>query len=87
MATWTWTFALIGAALRFCSSASPVRRYLADASYWVYLAHLPVVFFLQALVGQQPWHWTLKFPLVLGVALVFLFGTYHLLVRGTPSSA
>ena len=32
-------------------SASPVRRYLADASYWVYLAHLPVVFFLQALVG------------------------------------
>ena len=66
MATWTWTFACIGAALRFCSSASPVRRYLADASYWVYLAHLPVVFFLQALVGQQPWHWALKFPLVLG---------------------
>ncbi len=69
VATWTWTFALIGAALRFCSSASPVRRYLADASYWVYLAHLPVVFFLQALVGQQPWHWAVKFPFVVGTAL------------------
>ena len=83
VATWTWTFAFIGAALRFCSSASPVRRYMADASYWVYLAHLPVVFFLQALVGQQPWHWALKFPLVLGVSLLFLFGTYHVLVRNT----
>jgi ABC-type multidrug transport system ATPase subunit len=82
-ATWSWTFGLIGAALRFCSSESPARRYLADASYWVYLAHLPVVLFLQALVSQQPWHWTLKFPLVLGTALAFLFATYHLFVRRT----
>ena len=28
VATWTWTFGLIGAALRFCSAASPVRRYV-----------------------------------------------------------
>ncbi|HET9540227.1 MAG TPA: acyltransferase family protein, partial [Candidatus Limnocylindria bacterium] len=81
VATWTWTFGLIGAALRFCSAPSATRRYVSDASYWVYLAHLPVVFFLQALVAQQPWHWTLKFPLVMGTALVFLFGTYHLFVR------
>ena len=81
VATWTWTFGLIGAALRFCSAPSVTRRYVSDASYWVYLAHLPVVFFLQALVAQQPWHWTLKFPLVMGTALVFLFGTYHLFVR------
>jgi len=83
VATWAWTFGLIGAALRFCSVASPARRYVSDASYWVYLAHLPVVFFLQALVAQQPWHWAVKFPLVMVVALAFLFGTYHLLVRGT----
>ena len=83
VATWSWTFGLIGAALRFCSSGSAVRRYLADASYWVYLAHLPVVFFLQALVAQQPWHWALKFPLVLGVSLAFLFATYHVFVRRT----
>ena len=83
VATWSWTFGLIGAALRFCSSESPVRRYLADASYWVYLAHLPVVFFLQALVSQQPWHWALKFPLVLVASLAFLFATYQLFVRRT----
>ena len=83
VATWSWTFGQIGAAQRFCSSESAVRRYLADASYWVYLAHLPVVFFLQALVAQQPWHWALKFPFVLGTALAFLFATYHLFVRRT----
>jgi ABC-type multidrug transport system ATPase subunit/peptidoglycan/LPS O-acetylase OafA/YrhL len=83
VSTWAWTFGLLGAALRFCSAPNAARRYISDASYWVYLAHLPVVFFLQALVGQQPWHWAVKFPLVLVVALAFLFGTYQLLVRGT----
>ena len=43
---WYLSFGLIGAALTFCANESPVRRYLADASYWMYLAHLPIVFFL-----------------------------------------
>ena len=42
-------------------------RYVADASYWIYLAHLPVVVALQVMVGQLPLHWSVKFPLVLGV--------------------
>ena len=41
-ATWTWTFAIIGLALRFLSNHSPVRRYIADSSYWLYLIHLPL---------------------------------------------
>ena len=62
---WSWTFGLLGAALRFCSGASAVRRYLADASYWLYLAHLPIVFGLQVLLMNVPLHWTVKFPLIL----------------------
>jgi ABC-type multidrug transport system ATPase subunit/peptidoglycan/LPS O-acetylase OafA/YrhL len=83
VATWAWTFGLIGAALRFFSRPNAVRRYVADASYWVYLAHLPVVFFLQALLARQPWHWSVKFPVIVVASLAFLFGTYHLFVRGT----
>jgi hypothetical protein len=45
---WAWTFAVIGSALRFFSERSEVRRYLADSSYWIYLIHSPVLFFLQA---------------------------------------
>jgi ABC-type multidrug transport system ATPase subunit/peptidoglycan/LPS O-acetylase OafA/YrhL len=83
LAVWTWTFAIIGIALRFFSAASAVRRYIADASYWVYLVHLPLVFFLQAAMKDLPWHWSVKFPVLLAVALALLFGSYHLVVRFT----
>ena len=56
---------------------------MADASYWVYLLHLPLVFFLQVAVQDVPWHWSLKFPLILSLTLVPLFVSYHFLVRPT----
>lgn len=80
---WNWCFAILGIALRFCSAVSPVRRYVADASYWVYLLHLPLVFLLQVAVQDAPWHWTVKFPLILSITLAVLFVSYHLLVRST----
>ena len=54
MSIWYWVFGIIGAAQRFCANASSRRRYLADASYWVYVIHLPVVFGLQVLVMDWP---------------------------------
>ncbi|MEP6917700.1 MAG: acyltransferase family protein [Acidobacteriota bacterium] len=83
LATWNWTFGVIGFSLKFFATASPLRRYLADASYWIYLVHLPVVMLLQALLQNDPRHWTIKFPLVLGVALTLTFASYHYLVRFT----
>ncbi len=83
LSIWTWTFGLIGAAIRFCSGESAVRRYLADASYWLYLAHLPVVFVLQVLLMDAPLHWTVKFPLIVAIALGLLLTSYHYLVRPT----
>ena len=80
---WYWTFGLIGAAQRFCAGFSPVRRYLADASYWFYLAHLPIVFGLQVLVMDWPLHWTIKFPLIIAVTLGVVLTSYHYLVRPT----
>ena len=80
---WSWTLGLIGAALRFCAAESPVARYVSDASYWIYLAHLPLVMGLQGLMKDWPLHWGVKFPLVVTVALAILFASYHLLVRFT----
>lgn len=82
-AVWCWTFGLIGAALRFCSGPSATRRYIADSSYWLYLAHLPLVFFLQVVVADWPLHWMIKFPAILAVALGILLLSYHYLVRPT----
>lgn len=81
--TWAWTFGIVGVGLRFFDSDSPVRRYLADASYWIYLVHLPVLFYLQVAMRDLPLHWSLKFPVVLAVAVALLFASYHALVRFT----
>ena len=59
------------------------RRYVADASYWIYLAHLPVVAALQVVRGRLPLHWSVKFPLILVASLAVLFASYHYLVRPT----
>src|SRR5262245_33036633 len=83
LSVWCWTFAVLGIALRFFAGASPVRRYVADASYWIYLAHLPLVFWLQLAVRDLPWHWSLKFLLILTIALTVLFLSYEFFVRYT----
>ncbi|HEX2584633.1 MAG TPA: ATP-binding cassette domain-containing protein, partial [Steroidobacteraceae bacterium] len=82
-AMWNWVFGIIGTALRFCSDESPTRRYLADASYWMYLAHLPLVFALQMVVLKWDLHWAVKFPFIVIVAVSVLLLSYHFLVRNT----
>lgn len=81
VAAWSWSFALIGLALRFLSDYSPVRRYLADASYWIYLAHLPLVMVLQIAVARIELPALVKFPLLLIVIMALLLASYHWLVR------
>ncbi len=83
LAIWCWSLGLTGAALRFATGYSPLRRYLADASYFLYLAHLPVVFALQVWLMDWPLHWPLKFPLILLATLAFLLLAYRYLVRPT----
>ncbi|MEO8115744.1 MAG: acyltransferase family protein [Phenylobacterium sp.] len=81
LAIWTWSFALIGLALRFLSGESPARRYVADASYWLYLIHLPIIMALQVVVAPLPWPWWVKYPLILAVAFPLMFASYQLMVR------
>jgi len=80
---WAWSLGLTGAALRFLSGHRPAVRYLADASYWIYLVHLPVVAALQVWVGDWPLHWSLKYPFIVAVSLGLLLISYHWLVRST----
>lgn len=83
LAAWTWTLAVIGLALRFLSGESRARRYVADASYWLYLIHLPIVMALQVAASQVAAPWPLKFAAILAVAFAIMFASYHLLVRRT----
>lgn len=81
LAVYASAFAALGLSLRFLSGHSPVRRYLADASYWVYILHLPLVMLAQVWVQDWPAPWWIKLAGVsLGVFAVCL-GSYELLVR------
>lgn len=83
LAIWEWTFGLIGLALKFLSARNPVIRYVADASYWMYLVHLPIVMALQIYVSQFHWPLAAKFVFVLWIAFATMLLSYHLLVRYT----
>lgn len=82
-ACWCWLFAIVGLALRFLSTFSPVRRYVADASYWTYLLHYPIVLVLQDALARVPLHWIVKYPLILVITLTICLATYQLFVRST----
>lgn len=81
LAVWSSAFAAMGLCLRFLSGHSAIRRYLADASYWVYILHLPLVMLAQVWVQDWAGPWWLKLAGVsLGVFAVCLI-TYELLIR------
>lgn len=80
---WSWTVAITGFCIGRLSAPSERWRYLADASYWMYLVHLPLVMALQVLVMQWPLHWSIKFPLIVLATFSLLLATYQYLVRGT----
>lgn len=80
-AGWAWTFAIVGFAVRHLTGESPARRYLADASYWLYLVHLPIVMALQTALAPYSWPWFAKYPLIVGVAFAIMLASYQLFVR------
>ena len=59
-------------------------RYLADASYWTYIAHLPVLFFIQYRLMDLDWPWGLKFSISVTATFALCLLSYSLLVRPTP---
>jgi hypothetical protein len=81
LAIWTWTFGLIGAALRFLSKPNSAIRYLSDASYWIYIMHIPTVMVGQVLVIDLAWPAEAKYALIVAGALLLGFASYQLLVR------
>jgi peptidoglycan/LPS O-acetylase OafA/YrhL len=80
---WLWSFGLIGAALRFIRRESPKIRYMADASYWLYIIHLPILVAAEAVVAKWAIPAELKLVLVVGVSVAIMLASYHWLVRAT----
>jgi glucans biosynthesis protein C len=78
---WCWSLGLIGSAMRYLSGYSPMRRYLADSSYWIYLMHIAVLIFFAQLLHPLHLASGLKYLLSMAGALLVLLLSYHYLAR------
>lgn len=67
---------------RWLDAHHGLLRYIADASYWVYLVHLPLIFAIQIPLMDVNLHWSVKLSLSVGATLGIAFLSYHLFVRG-----
>jgi peptidoglycan/LPS O-acetylase OafA/YrhL len=83
VATWLLIFGFFGLFLRQFERPSPAMRYLSDASYWLYLAHIPVVVFGVDVLIPLAWPAAAKFSVVVLLSTPLLLTTYHLFVRNT----
>lgn len=80
---WCFVLGFIGFFQRFARSGNSTWRYLADASYWIYLVHLPLVVLLQLLLWDIDLHAGLKYLAIMAVSLPVLVLSYHYLVRAS----
>jgi glucan biosynthesis protein C len=80
---WCMVFAHIGLYLRYFNTYSRLGRYLSDASYWIYLMHLPIVLVLQALLIHSGLNAYTKFVVVIAVTFLITITMYNYLVRDT----
>lgn len=83
VAVYASALAATGLCLRFLSGRNPVLRYLSDASYWIYILHLPLVMLAQVWIQDwtAPW-WAKLAGVSIGVFVVCLV-SYELMVRHT----
>lgn len=80
---WLMIFGLVGVFRRLFARENSRLRYLSDASYWLYLAHLPLMLSLQVWVSNWDIHHFPKFLLVCTVTVAVLMLMYEYLVRYT----
>ena len=80
-------FGWLGVSVRHLGQPRPWVRYLSDASYWLYLIHLPVVMWTNGLLAGARWPPGPKWLATLAIAMPILLAVYHVALRGPAMSA
>ena len=80
---WCMSIACIGLFRSCVREQTPWIRYLSDSSYWLYVAHLPLVIVLQSKLAWTGGNAYLKLLIISVVSIGLLLLSYQLLVRNT----
>ena len=81
--TWLMIFGLIGFFRRVFPGENRRIRYVSDSSYWLYVAHLPLIIFLQTVVSDWNLPGPVKLLLICAVTSAVLLVIYEYAVRYT----
>jgi fucose 4-O-acetylase-like acetyltransferase len=79
---WLTLFGIWGVLARYVRKESRVLRYLADASFWIYLVHIPFLVALQSTLAETDLAVPARWGLTVAGTLALALGTYAL-IRGT----
>ena len=83
LSMWLMAYSLIGLFLRYLDKPSARWRYMADASYWIYIVHVPFVMLLPLLLATVPLPGIVKLVLVSVTATALILVIYRYCVRPT----
>ena len=83
LSMWFLAYGLLGLFLRYMDEPSRRWRYIADASYWIYLVHVPFVMLLPLLLRDMPLPGIVKLTLVTVTATGLILAIYQYVVRPT----
>ena len=81
--TWMMVIGLTGLFRAVVRGEDSRIRYLMESAYWLYLAHLPLIIYLQLPLARPAWPALVKFVVLLAVAMPILLASYQWLVRYT----
>jgi glucan biosynthesis protein C len=81
---WYLTLWCLVAGQRYLNRANRGFRYIADASYWIYLIHLPLLVLIQYALLNTAWNLWLELSLSVGLTMLIGLLSYALLVRHSP---
>lgn len=80
---WTMSLGLIGLFRRLVPQPNATAAWLADAAYWMYLVHVPLVLVAQLAMRDWPLAAEVKFALILCGVTALLLVSYRWCVRPT----
>jgi len=80
---WLLILGVAGLFLRYLGNHSAYRRYLCDSSYFLYIAHMPVIIAFQLLLNDVPLPPLAKIFIVLAATIAVLMPLYRFGVRPT----
>ena len=81
---WMMTLCLMGLFRAALGEGNARVRYISDASYWLYLMHLPLIIALQGVAQDWPLPSVVKLTLLVAVTSAVLLLVYEWGVRYTP---